>query len=81
MGQKAGEKWTAEAVSQPTIPKPDWLLDAADRAKAQATLQRLLARHELQHNIALRLPLDQIVQAHQAVEAGQTVGNIVLNVG
>ena len=23
MGQKAGEKWTAEAVSQPTIPKPD----------------------------------------------------------
>lgn len=56
-------------------------LDAADRAKAQATLQRLLARHELQHNIALRLPLDQIVQAHQAVEAGQTVGNIVLNLG
>ena len=28
MGQKAGEKWTAEAVSQPTIPKPDRLLDA-----------------------------------------------------
>ena len=27
MGQKAGEKWTAEAVSQPTIPKPDRLLD------------------------------------------------------
>ena len=26
MGQKAGEKWTAEAVSQPTIPKPDRLL-------------------------------------------------------
>ena len=28
MGQKAGEKWTAEAVSQPTIPKSDRLLDA-----------------------------------------------------
>ena len=26
MGQKAGEKWTAEAVSQPTIPKSDRLL-------------------------------------------------------
>ena len=26
MGQKAGEKWTAEAVSQPTIRKPDRLL-------------------------------------------------------
>ena len=27
MGQKAGEKWTAEAVSQPTIPKSDRLLE------------------------------------------------------
>ncbi len=26
MGQKAGKKWTAEAVSQPTFPKPDRLL-------------------------------------------------------
>ena len=26
MGQKVGEKWTAEAVSQPTIPKSDRLL-------------------------------------------------------
>ena len=26
MGQKAVEKWTAEAVSQPTFPKPDSLL-------------------------------------------------------
>ena len=26
MGQKTGTKWTAEAVSQPTIPKSDWLL-------------------------------------------------------
>ena len=26
MGQKAGKKWTAEAVSQPTIPKSDRLM-------------------------------------------------------
>ena len=26
MGQKSGKKWTAEVVSQPTIPKPDRLL-------------------------------------------------------
>ena len=26
MGQKAGKKWTTEAVSQPTIPKSDRLL-------------------------------------------------------
>ena len=31
MGQKAGKKWTAEAVSQPTIPKPDRLLDTLRR--------------------------------------------------
>ncbi len=52
-----------------------------DRARAESTLQRLLARNALQHNIALRLPLDQIVQAHQAVEQGATPGNVVLQVG
>ena len=26
MGQKAGKKWTVEAVSQPTIPKSDRLM-------------------------------------------------------
>ena len=31
MGQKAGEKWTAEAVSQPTIPKSDRLLEGGIR--------------------------------------------------
>ena len=56
-------------------------LDDADRARAQAVLQRLLARGELQHNIALRLPLDQIVEAHEAVEQGRVVGNVVLQVG
>jgi NADPH2:quinone reductase len=55
-------------------------LDDADRAQAQAVLQRMLARGELVHNIALRLPLSQIVQAHEAVEQGQTVGNVVLRV-
>jgi len=56
-------------------------LDDADRARALAVLQRWLARGELVHNIALRLPLSQIVQAHEAVEQGQTVGNVVLQVG
>jgi NADPH:quinone reductase len=55
-------------------------LDEADRAQDQAVLQRMLARGELVHNIALRLPLSQIVQAHEAVEQGQTVGNVVLQV-
>jgi NADPH:quinone reductase len=55
-------------------------LDEADRARATSTLQRLLARGELVHNIALRLPLERIVDAHEAVEQGRAVGNIVLQV-
>ena len=55
-------------------------LDAADRARATATLTRLLARGELQHNIAQRMALDDIVQAHEAVEGGRLVGNLVLRV-
>jgi NADPH:quinone reductase len=55
-------------------------LDEADRTKAEATLQRMLVRGVLAHNIALRLPLSQIVQAHEAVEQGSVAGNIVLRV-
>ncbi len=56
-------------------------LEAADRARATAALNRLLARGELQHNIAQRLPLDDVVKAHEAVEGGALVGNLVLRVG
>ena len=55
-------------------------LDDADRARATGALQRLLARDELQHRVALRLPLSKIVEAHEAVELGRTLGNIVLQV-
>jgi hypothetical protein len=34
----------------------------------------------LQHAIALRLPLEQIAQAHEAVESGSVMGNVVLGV-
>ncbi len=49
-----------------------------DRAAAQATLTRLLEEGRLTHHIAQRLPLAQIVQAHELVESGTAVGNIVL---
>lgn len=55
-------------------------LSDADRARATATLQRLLARGELAHQIALRLPLAEIAQAHEAVEQGRLIGNVVLQV-
>lgn len=56
-------------------------LEAADRARAAAALNRMLARGELQHNIAQRWPLADLVKAHEAVEGGQLVGNLVLRVG
>lgn len=55
-------------------------LEDADRARAVATLQRMLARGELIHNVAERLPLAQIVEAHRIVEQGRAPGNVVLRV-
>jgi len=43
-------------------------------------LTALLRQGGLQHNIALRLPLDEIAQAHQAVEHGSVAGNVVLSI-
>lgn len=53
-------------------------LTPADRAAAEATLRWMLAAGLLQHLIASRLTLDDIVQAHEAVESGTLVGNLVL---
>jgi NADPH2:quinone reductase len=51
-----------------------------DRAKATATLTRLLTRGTLKHNIAARVPLAEIAAAHEMVESGQAVGNVVVGV-
>ena len=56
-------------------------LEAADRARATAALNRMLARGALQHHIAERWPLADVVKAHEAVEGGRLVGNLVLRVG
>lgn len=55
-------------------------LSQSDRVRATATLHRMLARGGLIHNIAERMPLEQIVKAHAAIEQGQTMGNVVLRV-
>jgi NADPH2:quinone reductase len=52
-----------------------------DRGRALDTLARLLTQGALQHNVALRLPLDRIAQAHEAVESAAVAGNVVLQVG
>lgn len=56
-------------------------LTPADRARAVAVLTRLLERGQLQHQIAERLPLERIGDAHRLVESGRVVGNVVLGIG
>jgi NADPH:quinone reductase len=55
-------------------------LSPADRATATEQLTRWLADGALQHNIAVRLPLERIADAHEAVESGRVIGNVVLEV-
>jgi NADPH2:quinone reductase len=54
-------------------------LNATDRASAVDGLTELLASGQLQHNIAARLPLEQIAEAHELVESGKATGNVVLS--
>ena len=53
-------------------------LTPADRQTAVARLSGMLAAGQLQHSIGARFALDQVAQAHRTVEAGQTVGNVVI---
>lgn len=55
-------------------------LSAADRAAAVRQLHAWLKAGALQHTIALRLPLEQIAKAHEAVEAGRLIGNVMLRI-
>jgi NADPH2:quinone reductase len=51
-----------------------------DRARAVADLTALLEADRLTHNLAARLPLDRIAEAHELVESGRAIGNVVLEV-
>jgi NADPH2:quinone reductase len=55
-------------------------LSPADRARAINALEPMLARGELKHHIASVLPLAECAKAHQLVESGQAVGNVVLRI-
>lgn len=50
------------------------------RARANATLMTLLQKNALVHNIAARLKLQDIAQAHELVEQGRVIGNVVLEI-
>ena len=52
--------------------------DARDRATADIT--EMLTRGELIHNVAQTFALDDIVAAHETVESGQAMGNVVVRI-
>jgi NADPH:quinone reductase len=54
-------------------------LTAADRRKAVEGITGLLASETLSHAIGARFALDDIAAAHEAVEQGKTIGNIVVD--
>lgn len=53
-------------------------LTAEERAAALAEVERLLALGTLRHEIGARFPLDRLVDAHEAVEGGKVIGNVVV---
>jgi NADPH:quinone reductase len=53
-------------------------LTADDRERATATLMRMLERDDLTHQIAARFSLDDIASAHERVESGTAIGNVVV---
>jgi NADPH2:quinone reductase len=55
-------------------------LDADSRTRAIGHLSAMLAENSLQHNIAARFPLEQIADAHETVEHGRAMGNVVVGI-
>lgn len=57
-----------------------YTLTAEARAQTEGTLLGLLDRRALVHNIAARVPLGRIVEAHELVEQGRVIGNVVVQI-
>jgi NADPH2:quinone reductase len=53
----------------------------SDRAAGIAELTGLLEQGRLVHTVARRLPLDDVAVAHEIVERGDVIGNVVLDIG
>ena len=51
-----------------------------DRSAVIDELTKLLEQGCLQHTIARRLPLEEIAEAHELVERGDLIGNVVLDI-
>jgi len=55
-------------------------LSAADRAVGVNELTELLERGRLIHTVARRLPLEAIAEAHEIVERGEVMGNVIVDI-
>ncbi len=55
-------------------------LTAAERTAAIKVVTEMIEARRLIHNVALTVPLDDIIAAHEAVEQGRAIGNVVLAV-
>jgi NADPH2:quinone reductase len=53
-------------------------LTAEERAAAVTAINRMIESKTLINNIASTLPLSDIVAAHEAVEGGKIMGNVVV---
>ncbi len=56
-------------------------LTQAERTAAISGITRMLDSKQLINNVALTLPLQDIVAAHEAVEQGKAHGNVVVSIG
>jgi NADPH2:quinone reductase len=54
-------------------------ISASDRKASIDELTVLLQSGRLAHTIARRLPLQAVAEAHETVESGQVMGNVVLD--
>lgn len=57
-----------------------YLLEEKARSNVIRKLTDMMAEEKLQHNIAAQFELDEAVLAHEAVEQGKHIGNVVLNI-
>jgi NADPH2:quinone reductase len=55
-------------------------LTADERARAIADITRMLEANTLKHNVAKTFPLSDIVAAHECVEQGRAIGNVVIQI-
>jgi NADPH:quinone reductase len=56
-------------------------LDAAERAAALGAIERALTAGTLITNVGKTFPLADTIAAHEAVEAGNVLGNVVVQIG